>query len=156
TWPSQQAVYFIRRYTELNSEAVLRLVQCILQMRNLGFGLAHQSFGLTHIKLIRLARFELRLSQLVTLPLRLRVPCRHPNSFFESANVDITGRHIRNEGDERVIIGGDGAKKCRAIRFNGPSILAPKIDLPRGRKQHLVDDVVWSQSCWDECALWRA
>ena len=52
TWPSQQAIYFIRCYTELNSEAVLRLVQCILQMRNLGFGLAHQSFGLTHIKLI--------------------------------------------------------------------------------------------------------
>ena len=83
-------------HTELNSETVIRLVQCILQLRNLGFGLAQQSFGLAHIKLISLAGFGLRLRQLVTLPLCLRVLFCQANSFFQSANVDIAGRYIRN------------------------------------------------------------
>ena len=103
----------LRRLAEQQGEGVLGLPQRVLQRRDLRLRLADQRLRLLDVELADLAVLELDGRDAQALLLRREVLLRDVDALLRGPDVDVVRRHVGDDRDERVVVGGDRAEVGR-------------------------------------------
>ena len=120
------------------------MAQATFEGRELGLGLEKLGIRLGRVEFAGLPFFELDLSDAETFRLENDILVGDGDLLLERADIDIGASNIADEGDEGIVISGDGGEVGGFIGFDLPSEFSPEIDFPARGEEGLVGEKIRS------------
>ena len=120
------------------------MAQAAFEGRELGLGLEKLGIRLGRVEFAGLPFFELDLSDSETFRLENDILVGDGDLLLHRTDIDVGGGDIADEGDEGVVVSGDGGEVGGFIGFDLASKFPPEIDFPARGEEGLVGEKIWS------------
>ena len=134
----EHLIHLPRHLAKQNGQSVFGLPQTDFQIRYQGLGGMQEGAGLRYVQFGYIPALEPCLGDLQRAFLDFDVLAGDVKPLFQGADRDIGACHLGGQGDQDIIVRGDGRFQAADVGLDPPAEFAPEIELPGGIKADVV------------------